>query len=109
MKNGNYSFVSPILEHLKELHRDLSQITEGDVATYIPELANADPNWFGICIVPTNGAVYEVGDFRQEFTMQSISKPFVFGLALEDRGRAEIMKKVGVEPTGDAFNSISLD
>jgi len=59
--------------------------------------------------VTTNGAVYEAGDFRQEFTMQSISKPFVFGLALEDRGRAEIMKKVGVEPTGDAFNSISLD
>ena len=101
--------VSPILEHLKKLHRDLSEVKDGAVATYIPELANADPEWFGICVVTANGAVYQTGDFEQEFTIQSISKPFVFGLALEDQGRAEVMRKVGVEPTGDAFNSISLD
>lgn len=100
---------SPISDQLEELHRKFSSITDGAVATYIPELAKANPDWFGICIVTTNGGIYEAGDSRQEFTIQSISKPFVYGLALEDHGRSEVLKKVGVEPTGDAFNSISLD
>ena len=86
-----------------------ARVIEGQVATYIPELAKANPNWFGICLVTSGGTVYEVGDSRQRFTIQSISKPFVYGMALEDHGRATVLKKVGVEPTGDAFNSISLD
>ncbi len=105
----NPSSSSPIRDQLEELHREHAQIHEGEVATYIPELGKADPNWFGICVVTTNGGVYEVGDSRQQFTIQSLSKPFVYGLALEDHGRAEVLAKVGVEPTGDAFNSISLD
>ena len=100
---------SPVLEYLQRLHSEVAAITEGKVATYIPELAKADPNWFGICLVTANGAVYEVGDSRQEFTIQSISKPFVYGMALEDYGRAAVLQKVGVEPTGDAFNLISLE
>jgi glutaminase len=79
------------------------------VATYIPELARANPNWFGICVVTADGSVYEAGDSRQSFTLQSISKPFVYGMALEDNSRAEVLAKVGVEPTGDAFNAISLE
>ena len=102
-------FSSPIRDQLEALHREYAQIHDGEVATYIPELGKADPDWFGICVVTTNGGVYEVGDTRQEFTIQSLSKPFVYGLALEDHGRAEVLAKVGVEPTGDAFNSISLD
>jgi len=100
---------SPISDQLEELHRKFSAVTDGQVASYIAELARADPRWFGICIVTTNGGIYEAGDARQEFSVQSISKPFVYGLALEDQGRTEVLKKVGVEPTGDAFNSISLD
>lgn len=100
---------SPIRDQLEELHREFSGITDGAIARHITELARANPNWFGICIVTTNGGVYEVGDSRQEFTIQSISKPFVYGLALEDHGRAEVLKKVGIEPTGDASNTISLD
>ena len=72
---------SPVQDYLKELHSDFSRITEGKVATYIPELAKADPGWFGICLVTLNGAVYEIGDSAQPFTIQSISKPFVYGLA----------------------------
>ncbi len=109
MTSEPISTSSPIRDQLAELHREFSQIHEGEVATYIPELGKADPNWFGICVVTTNGGVYEVGDSRQPFTIQSLSKPFVYGLALEDHGRAEVLAKVGVEPTGDAFNSISLD
>ncbi len=100
--------VSPIQAYLDELHATFVALRDGDVATYIPELAKADPEWFGICIATTDGHVYEVGDTRQLFTIQSISKPFVYGLALEDRGRATVLAKIGVEPTGDAFNSISL-
>ena len=100
---------SPFLDYLSELHRDLAKIRDGSVATYIPELAGADPNSFGICVVTASGSVYEAGDSRLPFTIQSISKPFVYGIALEDNTRAEVLAKVGVEPTGDAFNAISLE
>jgi glutaminase len=110
MKNLNeLQLTSPIQDYLVELHRECAAVNDGQVATYIPELAKANPDWFGICLVTANGAIYEVGDTRQEFTIQSISKPFVYGLALEDNGREATLQKVGVEPTGDAFNSISLD
>jgi glutaminase len=100
---------SPIQDFLEDLHRECAADNDGAVATYIPELAKANPDWFGICLVTANGSIYEVGDTRQEFTIQSISKPFVYGLALEDNGRTATLQRVGVEPTGDAFNSISLD
>jgi glutaminase len=100
---------SPVLDYLGSIHRELSPITDGKVATYIPELAKADPNWFGITLVSLNGNVYEVGDAGRCFTIQSISKPFVYGLALEDNGRPFVLSRVGMEPTGEAFNSISLD
>jgi len=101
--------VSPILSFLQDLHSRIAPTTAGQVATYIPELGRADPDWFGICLVTANGSIYEVGDSALPFTIQSISKPFIYGLALEDRGRAEVLAKIGVEPTGDAFNSISLE
>jgi glutaminase len=103
------TFTSPIEDYLLDLHQEFAALKEGRVATYIPELAKANPEWFAICLATTSGAVYQIGDYLQPFTIQSISKPFVYGLALEDNGRAEVLKKVGVEPTGDAFNSISLD
>lgn len=101
--------VSPVLRHLQELHRETSLNQEGTLATYIPELARANPDWFGICLVTTAGNVYEVGDSGVPFTIQSISKPFVYGMALEDNTRAEVLARIGIEPTGDAFNAISLE
>jgi glutaminase len=99
---------SPIQAYLDDLRRTYATVCDGEVATYIPELAKANPEWFGISLATTDGHVYEVGDSRQHFTIQSISKPFTYGLALEDRGHAAVLAKIGVEPTGDAFNSISL-
>jgi glutaminase len=84
-------------------------LDEGEVATYIPELGRADPSWFGIAVVTADGHVYEVGDTGLEFTIQSISKPFVFGMALEDRGRDLVLERVGVEPSGNPFNAIVVD
>ncbi len=108
-QRGPSTVPAPIDAYLARLHRKFAGLRDGDVATYIPELAKADPDWFGICIATTDGRAYEVGDTRQDFTIQSISKPFVYGLALEDRGRDAVLAKIGVEPTGDAFNSISLE
>src|SRR5919201_527152 len=81
---------------------------DGSVASYIPALAQADPRWFGIAIATCDGAVYEVGDSRRTFSIQSISKPLTYGVVLEEHGAAEVRRRIGVEPTGEAFNSISL-
>ena len=99
---------SPIQRYLEALHRRHAELRSGEVASYIPELAKADPDLFGICLATTDGHVYELGDAREPFTIQSISKPFAYGLALEDQGRERVLAKVGVEPTGEAFNSIRL-
>jgi glutaminase len=98
-----------VLALLRELHARDADVVEGEVADYIPELARADPEWFGIAVVTTDGQVTEVGSSRQRFTLQSISKPFTYGLALEEHGAEHVLARVGVEPTGDAFNSIELD
>lgn len=93
-------------ELLEELHQRYAGLNEGKLADYIPELAKANPEWFGISVVTAEGQVYQVGDCERKFTIQSISKPFVYGIALEDYGREEVLRRVGVEPTGDAFNSL---
>ena len=100
---------SPVLEYLNRLLDEYRELDEGEVATYIPELGRADPGWFGICVVTADGHVYEVGDTDLEFTIQSISKPFVFGMALEDQGRDAVLQRVGVEPSGNPFNAIVVD
>ena len=99
---------SPIQDYLESLRTRLLDLTDGNVADYIPELARVDPDAFGICIATHDGFVYEVGDARQPFTIQSISKPLTYGLALEENGEAAMLAKIGVEPTGDVFNAISL-
>ena len=96
------------MAHLERLHVRHANDRSGELAAYIPELAKADPSWFGICVATVGGAVYEVGDTRQPFTLQSISKPLTYGLALADHGEAAVRARIGVEPTGDAFNAIAL-
>ncbi len=101
--------LSPIQRYLDRLYPELLQLAGGQVASYIPELTRADPSWLGIALVTVDGHVYQVGDSRQRFTIQSISKAITYGLALEDRGLETVFGKVGVEPSGEAFNSISLE
>lgn len=98
----------PLARFLAHCHADFSKDDSGEVASYIPELALADPNHFGIAATTVDGFVYEVGDSTVEFTIQSISKAFVFALALEAVGADRVEAIVGVEPSGDAFNSIRL-
>ena len=98
--------MSPLSTFIEDLHNTYRSLDDGAIASYIPELTKADPDWFGISIVTTDGQVFEVGDVQQGFTIQSISKVFTYGMALEDHGRDELFEKVGVEPTGDPFNSL---
>ncbi|MEB3199915.1 MAG: glutaminase A [Synechococcaceae cyanobacterium] len=88
---------------------ELRQCRDGSVADYIPELAKADPEDFGIVLATADGRLYAVGDTGKPFTIQSISKPFMYGLALRLLSPSHMTRKVGVEPSGDAFNAISLD
>ena len=99
----------PIQQVLQRLHRQLLDNRAGKLASYIPQLAQVDPEPFGIALVTIDGMVYQAGDCEQTFTIQSISKPFTYGYALQACGVPAVLGKVGVEPTGDAFNSISLE
>ncbi len=83
--------------------------TDGEVASYIPELARVEPDHLGVALVSPHGEVHEAGDSEVEFTIQSVSKPFVFALALEQSGLAEVTRHVDLEPSGEPFNAISLD
>lgn len=84
-------------------------ISEGEVASYIPELATADPDKFGIALATIDGRLWSCGQSDFEFTIQSVSKAFSYCLALELLGRDEVCRHVGVEPSGDAFNAIIFD
>lgn len=109
LANSITAVASPFRNYLNDLYEKYRLLNDGTVADYIPELALAKPEWFGVCVVTADGQVFEVGDCDKLFTIQSISKAFVFGLALEDHGREYVNSKVSVEPTGEAFNSIVLD
>ena len=84
---------SPLQTYLDELHQRYLPLRDGVVANYIPQLAAANPDWFGICVVTVDGQYFSVGDATQTFTMQSISKAFTYGMALEDNGRAAVLAR----------------
>lgn len=95
--------------YLDELLAEYAPVGDGALADYIPELAQADPSSLGLALSSSDGYVYESGDARAEFTIQSISKPFTYALALDQVGEAAVDAKIGVEPSGEAFNEISVD
>ncbi|NLE97082.1 MAG: glutaminase [Propionibacterium sp.] len=99
---------TPVPDYLRQVLRQCSDNTDGALADYIPELANVDPERFAVALCMGDGKVYAAGDSETEFTNQSMSKPFVYALALRDRGLAEVQARVGVEPSGDPFNEMSL-
>jgi len=99
---------SSLARFLTDCRQAHSQDASGAVANYIPELGKANPAHFGISLATIDGHVYEIGDTGVPFTIQSISKAFVFALALETLGAEKVEAVIGVEPSGDAFNSIRL-
>lgn len=97
------SQLQDFLKYLSERYKDNRS---GAVANYIPELANIDPDKFAISISLVNGETISIGDDQDEFTIQSVSKPFTYSWALELFGEEQVMNYVGVEPTGEEFNSV---
>lgn len=102
-------FHDPIGAALEVLRGRFVDDHGGRVASYIPELAGVDPEPFGLSLVSAGGGTYSAGDDRTRFTLQSISKPFAYALALCDHGLESVLARVGAEPSGEAYNAISLD
>lgn len=100
---------SMVPDYLTDALHDVEPDKSGALADYIPELAIADPDRLGAVFAMVDGTIHGAGDIDTAFTIQSISKPFVYALALADRGFDEVLAKVGVEPSGEAFNQISLE
>src|SRR4051794_8995219 len=89
-----------------EAHERYLAVDEGEVADYIPALAAASPKWFGVSVVGIEGGIFSVGDATTEFSIQSVSKPFVFALVLQAIGHQAAREKLGVNSTGMPFNSV---
>lgn len=100
---------SLVQQYLDQILAEHAGVSEGALAGYIPELAAVDPAGFGLSLSSSDGFVYESGDTSVEFTIQSISKAFTYALALDQLGAAAVDAKIGVEPSGEAFNEISVD
>lgn len=99
--------IGNIQEQLEEmLERNKAHTAKGQVGEYIPALRKANPNHLAVSICLLSGEVREAGDVDIKFTMQSISKVISLALALMDHGEDQVFEKVGMEPTGDPFNSI---
>ncbi|SDU60063.1 glutaminase A [Gordonia westfalica] len=100
---------SPIDDYLHQVLRDCRDDDAGDVMSGNRELERADPTSFGIALATVDGTVYTAGDADHEFSMQSIAKLPAYALALQDRGLDGVLDRVDTEPSGDAFNEISLE
>ena len=98
-----------VQRYLDQLVAEYAVVDDGELADYIPELTRVDPTGFGLTLSSSDGFLYESGDARTQFTIQSISKPFTYALALDVAGQEVVDAKIGVEPSGDAFNEISVD
>src|SRR4051794_23305328 len=102
--------VLPARERIREIATDAYDAAKddesGEVADYIPILGRVDPNLFGISVVNVGGDSFELGDAGHRFSIQSISKAFVFALVSQAIGHARIREVVGVNNTGLPFNSV---
>ncbi|WP_294155857.1 glutaminase A [uncultured Clostridium sp.] len=96
--------IMDVLEEAMKIGK--SVILKGNVATYIPELAKADKHKLGICLHTVDGSFYNIGDYEERFTIQSISKVITLCKVLEEFGAEYVFKFVGMEPSGEAFNSL---
>ena len=115
------SFVSPdttyISTHLPaadnvkrlvmEAHERFQSVTQGQNSQVYPALARVRSDLFGICVVGTTGSVFSVGDAEYEFSIMSVSKPFMFALICDLIGAAGARDRLGVNSTGYAFNSLA--
>jgi glutaminase len=96
----------PFRDALAEAYQSFKDLGEGKNADYIPSLASVDPKLYGLVIVTVQGAIYEIGSARSAFSIQSVSKPFTIARGIEVAGADAVQKRIGVNATGQPFNSI---
>ena len=92
-----------------DIYNEVKADNQGDVADYIPELADVNDELFGISIVTVDGQVFQLGDYQQKFCVQSCSKPITYGIAIENYGEEIVHNYVGKEPSGRNFNELCLN
>ncbi|GAA4826875.1 glutaminase [Garicola koreensis] len=100
---------SAVARYLRQVLQDCGEDTSGSLAADLPAPGSTDPALHALALVTPDGAEYSAGDNEHLFTMQSISKPFVYALAIDDVGLDRINEVVGQEPSGEAFNELSLE
>lgn len=98
---------SNIEKVLNEAYNKFKDVKEGANADYIKELATVDPNIFGIALVTVDGQVYTAGDIKSMVSIQSVSKVFTMAQVIEEQGHQAVQDKIGVDATGEVFNSIT--
>jgi glutaminase len=106
VSTGELPTEADVQEALAEAYDHCRGIDDGEVADYIPALAAADPSSFGIAVVGSRGGLWAIGEAEVEFSIQSISKPFVFALVCDAIGHDLAREKLGVNGTGLPFNSV---
>ncbi|XP_066942099.1 glutaminase liver isoform, mitochondrial isoform X3 [Macrobrachium rosenbergii] len=95
--------------YIEEFYWSVKTLTDGKVASYIPQLTRFSPDHCGVAVCSVDGQRYSIGDTDVNFTMQSCSKPITYGIALNELGNEMVHKYVGTEPSGRMFNAIVLD
>ncbi|MBB3038195.1 glutaminase A [Hoyosella altamirensis] len=100
---------SPVPDYLEHVLKRYAPDHSGEVKDAYRNVPECDPDQLAIAITTVEGATYCAGDADNHFPIESMSKPFIYGLALEDSGEDAVHRKIGVEPSGDAFNEISLE
>src|SRR5512135_2269992 len=106
LTTGHLPPAEEVIALVNEAYERYKSLDEGQVADYIPALARTPRELFGVCIVGTAGGVFATGDATHEFSIQSVSKPFVFALVCQAVGSEEARRKIGVNATGLPFNSV---
>jgi glutaminase len=91
---------------VREAYDKYRSDTSGKNADYIPYLAQVDSKLFGVAVVTTDNQVFELGDVKYSFSIQSISKVYTLALAMEELGYDKVFQRIGSEPTGRVFNSV---
>lgn len=91
------------------IYEELKSVTSGANATYIPVLAEQDSSWLGVSICTVDGQRFDLGDVDVDFSIQSCVKPLIYATAVEDSGLNVVHTHVGIEPSGLAFNEVSLN
>jgi glutaminase len=107
VSTGHLPSADQVKRWVGEAYQRYKSTTEGKNSQVYPALAKVPSQMFGVCLVETSGAVYAAGDSDYEFSIMSVSKPFIFALVCEVLGAEQVRDKLGVNSTGLPFNSLA--